>query len=56
MVTCFALQAEAAAARSQDVAAHQKKMREKLEADIIGCKAWIRTLEETEQKYLKSIR
>lgn len=31
-------------------------MRYKLEADLMGCKAWIRTLEETEQKYLQTIR
>jgi transcription elongation factor Elf1 len=31
-------------------------MRVKLEADVVGCKAWIRELEQTEQKYLKCLR
>ena len=26
-------------------------MRFKLEADLVGCKAWIRSMEETERKY-----
>lgn len=48
-------------ATSQLEAAQQKAEKEaaersRLEADLAGCKSWIRELERTEQQYLKAIR
>eukprot|EP00775_Hariotina_reticulata_P005424 gene5424-5657_t len=50
------MEADAALAAAQQDAAQQGAMRLKLEADVVGCKSWIRELEQTEQKYLKSLR
>lgn len=50
------LQATATLSVAQNAAAEHARMRAKLEADIVGCRSWIRELEKTEQAYLKAMR
>lgn len=50
------LQATGKLSTAQGEAAEHSRMRVKLEADIVGCRSWIRELEKTEQAYLKAMR
>jgi len=50
------VQAAAELAVAQQQAAKDANARERLEADLAGCRSWIRELERTEQQYLKTIR
>lgn len=50
------LQATADLTAAQQQAAKEAAARSRLEADLAGCRSWIRELEKTEQQYLKSIR
>lgn len=50
------LQATAELQIARQQAAKEASERARLEADLAGCRSWIRELEKTEQQYLKSIR
>jgi chaperonin cofactor prefoldin len=50
------LQASAELQVAQQQAAKEAAERARLEADLAGCRSWIRELEKTEQEYLKTIR
>jgi chaperonin cofactor prefoldin len=54
MASC--LQATAELSDAQQQAAKAAAARARLEADLAGCRSWIRELERTEQQYLKTIR
>lgn len=62
--TCHALtqaaatlpQAASALSDAQRAAAKEAAERSRLEADLVGCRSWIRELEKTEQQYLCTIR
>ncbi len=56
LLHCLYAQACEASAAAQSEAAEHAAARSRLEADVVGFKAWIRTLEETEQKYLAALR
>lgn len=50
------MQAVAELEVAQQQAAKDAAARARLEADLAGCRSWIRELERTEQQYLKTIR
>lgn len=50
------LQATTELQQAQQQAANEAAERARLEADLAGCRSWIRELERTEQQYLKTIR